>query len=139
MESFWPLLALPNVTWLGDVPYPQVPGLMSCADVAVIPHRVGSGEVGGDPLKVYEYAAVGARIATTPITGSERFARFAEVVAAGDEFVRGVVGLGLDHRTLTERLDSSSIGEEESWDARANALMETLRRATSVIGRGRAA
>jgi Glycosyltransferase Family 4 len=133
-----PLLTLPNVRWLGDVPYCEVAGLIACADVALIPHRVGAGEIGGDPQKIYEYAAVGARIATTPISGCSRFARYADVVACGEEFVRRVVELGCDERPLTKRLEASPLREQDSWDARADALMEVVDGARRSVHQGRA-
>ena len=51
---------LPNVQVLGDRPYRDLPAYLRSFDVAWIPHRVGAGETGGDPIKLYEYWAAGA-------------------------------------------------------------------------------
>lgn len=59
----------PNVTWLGDVHYEDMPGLLTTFDLGWVPHRVGEGEVGGDVIKTYEYRAAGLPVLSTPIAG----------------------------------------------------------------------
>ncbi|ORA06851.1 hypothetical protein BST17_03130 [Mycolicibacterium bacteremicum] len=66
------LTSLPNVEWLGDVQYEDVPDLMATFDVGWVPHSVGVGEVGGDAIKIYEYRASGLPVLTTPIIGAGR-------------------------------------------------------------------
>jgi hypothetical protein len=122
-----PLRRSTRIQFLGDVPYSNVPGLMSAADVALIPHRVGEGENAGDAIKAYEYAAAGARIVATPIIGSERFGAWGiDVVTGQKEFVRHVVALATDERPLRHRLPPSAL-EHETWDARADALVRVIR------------
>src|SRR5690606_31725548 len=58
-----------NIRWLGDVHYDNVPRLLQTFDVGWIPHRLGSGEVGGDVIKTYEYRAAGLPVLSTPISG----------------------------------------------------------------------
>lgn len=65
-----PLRRLPNLTLLGDVHYDAVPELLRTFDVGWVPHRVGTGEVGGDVIKTYEYRAAGLPVLSTRIDGA---------------------------------------------------------------------
>ncbi|MDZ8201268.1 glycosyltransferase [Microbacterium sp. SSW1-59] len=64
-----PLESTPNIDLLGDVHYTDVPQLLTHFDVGWVPHRVGSGEVGGDVIKTYEYRAAGLPVLSTPVGG----------------------------------------------------------------------
>lgn len=121
-----PVLSHHRCHWFGDVPYSSLAGLIGCADVAVIPHRVGEGEVGGDPIKVYEYASIGVRIVSTRITGWRRFQRFANIAGGKDEFIEAVVRLGCDDRGLSDRLASARRPSGVTWEARAQVLLAQL-------------
>lgn len=63
---------LANVTFTGDIPYPDYPALLATFDIAWVPHLVGDGEIGGDVIKTYEYRAAGLPTLTTPLIGSYR-------------------------------------------------------------------
>ncbi len=54
---------------LGARPRASVPGYLQHADVLVVPHRVTSFTESLDPLKLYEYLAVGRPIVSTPVAG----------------------------------------------------------------------
>ena len=72
-DSYRTLLSrFPNVELLGDVHYEKVPELMASFDLGWVPHAVGSGEVGGDVIKTYEYRATGLQVLTTPVIGAGR-------------------------------------------------------------------
>jgi glycosyltransferase involved in cell wall biosynthesis len=113
----------PRVHWLGDLPYAELPGLVANADVAVIPHRVGEGEVGGDPIKVYEYGAVGVRVVATPITGWKRFAHLATICPGPDAFIAAVANAGCDDRGVEQRLADAPPPQGMTWDERAAVVM----------------
>lgn len=121
-----PLRGAAGVAWLGDVPYDDVPGLLAVADVGLIPHRVGHGEVGGDPLKAHEYAAVGTRFVSTAIGGAQRIAAKGSVAQSKDDFVRAVVAFGRDARSVEERLASAPAALADSWDAKADTVVRLV-------------
>lgn len=64
-----PMRGLPNVFLLGERAYRQIPAYVHAFDLTWIPHRVGEGETGGDPIKLYEYWAAGKQVVATPIDG----------------------------------------------------------------------
>jgi glycosyltransferase involved in cell wall biosynthesis len=58
-----------NVYLLGERDYASMPAYVQAFDVCWIPHSVGEGETGGDPIKLYEYWAAGKDVIATPIDG----------------------------------------------------------------------
>ncbi|MFN3866104.1 MAG: glycosyltransferase [Demequina sp.] len=90
----------PGVTVLGHRHRDLVPGYLQHADVLVVPHRVVPFTETLDPIKFYEYLAVGRPIVSTPVAGfrdspavtvvepSEFAGAAAAVAAAGAATVR---------------------------------------------------
>jgi len=79
-------LADAGVLVLGARPFDAVPAYMQHADVLVVPHLVNSFTESLDPIKLYEYRAVGRPVVSTPVAGF-RDADDARVrVAAADAF-----------------------------------------------------
>lgn len=84
----------PNVRLLGDRHPDALPALLQTFDIAWIPHRVGEGETGGDPIKLYEYWAAGRQVVTTPIDGYQGWVDRAFVItdaASAAATIRGIV------------------------------------------------
>jgi glycosyltransferase involved in cell wall biosynthesis len=116
----------PNVQILGDRPYADVPAYMRSFDVAWIPHRVGEGETGGDPIKLYEYWAAGRQVVSTRIDGSEAWSAQVHLVDDADQAaatIRGLLAGG------TPRL-STSIPAGRTWDEIAAAILGDPERST---------
>lgn len=111
-----------RVVSLGDVRYEELPGLLAAADVGLIAHRVGR-DFGGDPLKAHEYAAVGLRYVSTPVSSAGRLAELGEVATTGEEFVRIALSLGVDSRGLAQRLAEAPSLDHDSWDSRADTIV----------------
>jgi glycosyltransferase involved in cell wall biosynthesis len=114
---------VPNVRLLGDRHYKLVPAYLHAFDLAWIPHRVGAGETGGDPIKLYEYWAAGKDVIATRIDGYDRFADQLALVDSADEAVGALRGL-LDG-SIT--LPPPRIPEERTWRAIAARLLDPLR------------
>lgn len=69
-EYYRPMKRAKNIELLGDVHYRAVPKLLTRFDIGWVPHLLGSGEVGGDVIKTYEYRAAGLPVLTTPVLGA---------------------------------------------------------------------
>lgn len=104
-----------GVVLLGARDAAQVPGFLQHADVLVVPHVVNSFTDSLDPIKLYEYLAVGRPVVSTPVAGFREAAgdritiagasQFAAVVAqaipASDSFP---VGVAADVPTWDDRV-----------------------------------
>ena len=109
----------PNVHLLGDRPYDVLPAYVRSFDVAWIPHRVGAGETGGDPIKLYEYWAAGRQVISTRIDGSEAWTAQAHLVddaAQAADAIRGVISGALP--TL-----QTAIPAGRTWDEIAGTIL----------------
>lgn len=120
MSARWlrPALAHPRVHHVGDLPYARLPGFLAALDIAIIPHRVGEGENGGDPTKLYEYLAAGLPVITTAIGGTERFADRVHVARTADDFVEAV-RLAADGGPVKR----GELRADETWRARTDRLL----------------
>jgi glycosyltransferase involved in cell wall biosynthesis len=111
-----------NVQVLGDRPYEQIPSYLFHADLTWIPHRVGEGETGGDPIKMYEAWAAGRQVITTPIDGIQAWERQLFVVDSADAAVETIGGL-LDGTIAPKPV---SVPEERTWASIADVLVRSV-------------
>jgi glycosyltransferase involved in cell wall biosynthesis len=57
----------PNLHVLGSRPYEQVPHYIKCFDVGLIPYLRTTFNLAANPLKLYEYLALGKPVVSTPL------------------------------------------------------------------------
>ncbi len=115
---------IPNVTLLGDVPYPRIPELLTTFDIGWVPHRVGTGEVGGDAIKIYEYHAAGLPVVTTPIIGAGRRGLGGVDVVAPGEHVAALTRIAAG-RGRVPRVEPS-LPAEATWGWKAGEMLRRL-------------
>ncbi|GAA4161082.1 hypothetical protein GCM10022286_18130 [Gryllotalpicola daejeonensis] len=120
--------AEPGIHVLGGRPFRELPAYLQHADVLVVPHLVDRFTDSLDPLKLYEYQAVGRPIVSTAVAG---FRDAAGVVISGaDAFPDAVTQL------VAPRRDSIEPGEVADWASRVADLAEIISglRAGAVAG-----
>lgn len=85
----------PNIELLGPRHRDQVPDYLQHADVLTVPHVVNEFTGSLDPIKLYEYLAVGRPIVATRVAGFQDIADLPGVaVASATEFPEAVVRAG---------------------------------------------
>ncbi len=84
------LTAKANIVLLGARSHDAVPGYLQHADVLVVPHRRTPFTESLDPIKAYEYRAVGRPIVTTSVAGFRELGS-PVVVADGASFADAVL------------------------------------------------
>ena len=82
------LRQLPNVVYAGWEPRSAMPAYLRAFDVCLNPFRTGRVADSVNPLKVYEYLAMGRPVVSTPMTALEREAagRFVHFARDAEEF-----------------------------------------------------
>jgi glycosyltransferase involved in cell wall biosynthesis len=118
-RAIHPLRNRPNIVLLGDRPYADVPAYLQHFDVAWIPHRVGEGETGGDPIKLYEYWASGRPVVSTAIDGLEQWHNELELVGTAEEAVASV-------RRMLASPRVGAIPANRDWAAIADRMVRVL-------------
>ncbi|MBO0980981.1 glycosyltransferase [Microbacterium sp. SD291] len=102
-------------------PRDAVPGYLQHADVLVVPHLVTPFTESLDPLKLYEYQAVGRPIVSTPVAGFREAPGV--VLAEGDAFA-GAVADAVPAKT---RFPEAATVAAVDWSQRAAEFLGALR------------
>lgn len=79
----------PNVHWLGRRAHEEIPAIVGACDVALVPFHVNELAASINPLKVYEYLAVGTPVVSVPLPELERL-RGVVTIAEPDGFARAI-------------------------------------------------
>ncbi len=131
------LLEHPRVHCLGFRPPEQVPLYMRGLDVALMPYRLNRWTAHIDPLKGYEYFALGLPVVSTPIPAAERW-RDLLYVAPPEAFAAAVRD-ALAEQNPQRREQRRAFARANTWDRRADqvwAILEALLQ-EKTGGRGR--
>ncbi|WP_454114624.1 glycosyltransferase [Microbacterium lacticum] len=78
------LVEHPRIELLGARPWTDIPAYLQHADVLLVPHLVNDFTESLDPLKLYEYRAVGRPVVSTPVAGFRDSGEGVVVAAAAD-------------------------------------------------------
>lgn len=126
-----PLWDRPNIHYLGDKHYNILPDYLAAFDICMIPADV-SRQHGGDPIKFYEYLAMGKPIVTTNIGGVSVFADLPQVKVVSDaaEFIAA-----LKHfLTLIQggvKLPLVDLPREVLWSTKADFMINAIQQKIS--------
>ena len=128
---------LPNIFYLGTVPYAHMPGLVANSLCAVSPknHSGGRSDTGLYPLKVFETMACGVPIVVTDFPGQAdlvRQHRCGIVVPPEDPealalAVREISLMAPEEREQMGARGRVAVEEAHSWDRRAASTYEVLK------------
>ena len=109
---------------LGPRPRDAVIGYLQHADVLVVPHVVTDFTDSLDPLKLYEYQAVGRPVVSTPVAGFRDVDDPRVTVASGDAFAATVAAAV----PAASRFPDGADGPVADWSDRADAMAAVVRR-----------
>ena len=80
----------PNVFFLGEKPYDELPAYLAQMDAACIPFKITPITRSTDPVKLYEYLAAGLPVVASPLPELERFKDWVQVAGTPEEFTRAL-------------------------------------------------
>lgn len=110
-----------GVVLLGGKPFDAVPGYLQHATTLVVPHVITTFTDSLDPLKLYEYLAVGRPIVSTPVAGF-RDASYAQVtIADRTDFLGTVVA-----SVLADEPPYDVPAALPTWDQRVREFREVI-------------
>ena len=84
------LSGLDNVKLYGEIAYRDVPSFLRRMDVLVIPFKITPIIEACDPVKFYEYSAVGKPTVATPLPELDRVSELVYVASSPEEFARQI-------------------------------------------------
>jgi len=119
------LQQLPNVYTPGPVPYAQLPSLLHCFDVTVIPHKVDAFTQSMNPLKIYEYLASGKPIISTAVAGADQFQDLIKLAVSPEDFAEKIVkAIETDTTELISR--RQEMAKQHNWSTRVQLMLDLM-------------
>lgn len=115
-----------NAYYLGDKHYTLLPQYLCHFDVCIIPIQVCR-QHGGEPIKLYEYLAMGKPVVTTRVGGSIKFANFPQVKVADspDEFIEGL-NYFVNMIKSEQKIEFKPLPDFCSWKNKANKIIDDI-------------
>jgi glycosyltransferase involved in cell wall biosynthesis len=116
-----------NVYYLGAKPYDQVPSYIDLFDLALIPFVKSNISESTDPIKLYEYFALGKPVVATPMLQLNRFndgnkLSIADNAASFSEAVRALIAG--DSAEL--RAQRQEVARLNSWASKAAIMIDSV-------------
>lgn len=119
-ESADRLVNHPAITLLGPRAWTDVPGYLQHATALIVPHVVNDFTDSLDPIKLYEYLAVGRPVVSTPVAGFRDLDTAAVTVAGGSDFVEAV------SEVLVSEPARAAMPDVPDWAERVTAYQQVL-------------
>ena len=115
------LLGLPNVHYLGEKPVAQVPHYLKGFDVGMMPYQQNREAEYISPLKLYDYLAAGAAVASVEIPAIESFRGCIHIAQHAGDFGQAVAAALADGgaEAVAAR---RAVAAQHTWDARVQQL-----------------
>ena len=111
-----PLLGRANVALLGEVPYAELPRVVSSFDLGLIPFRINALTAATNPVKVYEMLAAGLPVVAADLPELRPLAPWVAIAHTVDEYLLAI------ERALAEpegeRRRRSRFAAEHAWSRR---------------------
>jgi glycosyltransferase involved in cell wall biosynthesis len=121
-----------NIVLLGKVPRKDLASFAALWDVAVVPFKAERLAAGADPIKTYEYLAMGLPVVVTgvyPPPGSENHVQRVDGVEA---FIDAIEAASkVRHEKMDERL---AFAQTCLWSSRVDAFLDMIDRGSQRLG-----
>ncbi len=123
------LAGVANISLTGRRPYGEIPAIIDGFDVCLIPFRKGEISRSTNPVKLYEYFALGKPVVATAVDELKPF-RESELVYWGEDGASfgAALSRALDEHDEKKAEARRVVARANSWDARVDLLMEILGR-----------
>jgi len=140
-EHLTPLVARPNVRWLGGRPFEALPAYLAAMDVGIVPYDAASPfNRASFPLKMLEYVAAGLPVVSTDLPAARWLdSPHVAVASSREEFVEAVLAEAPTAFDPTRRAERRAFAADHSWERRADQWLELFASATPRSAMGHSA
>lgn len=114
---------LPNVEFVGEVPYAKLPYYLYGFDVCLLPFKVIPLTLATNPVKVYEYLSSGKSVVTVDLPEMKQFGDLIKVADSTVDFLAAIdaaLNLSDDPTTINKR---RAFAKEQTWKHRVATLI----------------
>ncbi len=121
------LLGSPNIHWLGRKPYNEMPLYINAFDVCLIPFKLGDIARTTNPVKVFEYFALGKPVVSTRLLELEQFEQDSLVILGDtpEQFAMAIKD-SLREQGSDCRSKRIRIAKQNSWTLHARTFIAAL-------------
>jgi len=113
-----------NVHILPPVKNERVKEFVSAFDICIIPHEVSDTTSSMNPLKLYEYLALGKPVITTNVSGVNEFKKQITIVKSSDDFTIKIKKIIGEENKVSEKIRESIA--KHTWERRTNFIIKTI-------------
>ncbi len=114
---------LPNVMFMGEIPYAELPRYMNFFDVAVIAHKKSRRTDWAGSVKLYEYLSTGRPVVARLLEWLQPYGDLVTFYELPQEFV-SAIEQALHEDTLEKQALRLKVARENSWENRGRTLFE---------------
>jgi O-antigen biosynthesis protein len=117
---------LPNVAFVGEVPYAELPRYLHAFDVCLLPFQVIPLTLATNPVKIYEYLSAGKPVVSVDLPEIRQFGDLVAVASTTPDFTEAVARALDSGGTGEERLRRQAFAEQQTWEHRALEFREAV-------------
>lgn len=117
---------LPNVRFLGEKPYAELPAFLHAFDVCLIPFLITELTRCTNPVKVYEYLAAGKPVVATPLPELEAIEAPVHIAADAPAFVTAICQGLAEQADQALSANRAAWAQANDWQSRTEALQAAL-------------
>jgi glycosyltransferase involved in cell wall biosynthesis len=115
----------PNIFYLGEVPFSELPDYARAFDVGLIPFCINDLTIACNPLKLLEYLALGIPVVSTDLPEVRRFSKAIYIAKDSKDFINSIP-LAIAENLPNMKDERISIAQRFSWDKITNNMLTTI-------------
>jgi teichuronic acid biosynthesis glycosyltransferase TuaH len=128
VERLEKVLARPNVQWVGEQDFEDLPRYLAHINVGIVPYARSSFNIGSFPLKTLEYLASGAAVVASDLPAFRWLdCEFIKIAQSPERFAKAV----LDAVSVTQTQDlvtaRQQFASQHTWGERASEFARALK------------
>lgn len=107
----------PNIQLLGEVPHHEVPKLLATFQVCLIPFLLTPLIEATDPVKIYEYFALGKPVVTTALPELSRYKDLLYFAKNNRQFIQKI-NIAMNENSSKKKLSRMNEAKQNTWSGR---------------------
>jgi glycosyltransferase involved in cell wall biosynthesis len=115
----------PNIVFIGEVPFKDLPSYASVFDVGIIPFKVNELTLACNPLKLLEYLSLGIPVVSVNLPEVQKFKSVTYIADNYEDFVR-LIKLSLEENSEEKMNLRLVCASEHSWTSITNSICEKI-------------
>jgi glycosyltransferase involved in cell wall biosynthesis len=119
------MAGVPNLHWLGEKGYRELPGYLKRFDVCLIPFKRDEFTANIYPTKLHQYLGMGKPVVSSFLPDLESFRPWVMFYDGGKEMEKMIEG-ALRDDSREKALERRRIASENTWDHRVKAMIEVF-------------